>query len=52
MHAGPGRDQQLGKAEMLTFIGFDCASIDVDPAHSRSQMDFDIALPVKRLIMD
>ena len=52
MHAGPGGDQQFAEAEMIATIGFDCPAVDIDPTHARSQMDLNIAIPIKRMIMD
>jgi len=44
-------DQQLAKAETSTTVGFDCAAVNIDPAYASSQMDFNIAIPIKRLLM-
>ncbi len=45
-------DQQLAEAEMSTSVRFDCTATDVDRAYASSQVDFDIAIPVKCLVMD
>src|SRR6266853_2131379 len=45
-------DQQLAEAEMSTSVGFDYTATDVDPAYASSQVDLDIAIPVKCLVMD
>ena len=52
IYAGTGGDQQLAKTEMSPTIGFDRTAIDIDPAHASFQMDADLAVPVKRLVMD
>ena len=52
MQAGPGGDQQFAEAEMIATVGFDCPAVDIDPMHARSQMDLNIATPIKRIIMD
>src|SRR6516162_8204930 len=52
IYAGAGGDQQLAKTEMSPTIGFDRTAIDIDPAHASFQMDADLAVPVKRLVMD
>jgi hypothetical protein len=45
-------DQQFAEAEMSTSADFDCTVADVYPAYASSQMDFDIVIPVKCLLMD
>ena len=52
MHTCPSGDQEFAEAEMNTVIGFDSTVIGIDPAHSCSQMHVDIALQVKRLVMN
>jgi len=52
MHAGPGGDQQFAEAKMITTIGFDRPAVDIDPTHARSQTDLNIAIPIKRMVMD
>ena len=52
MQAGPGGDQQFAETEMIPTIGFDYPAVDIDPMHPRSQMDLNIAIPIKRRIMD
>ena len=37
---------------MSTSVGFDYTATDVDPAYASSQVDLDIAIPVKCLVMD
>ena len=37
---------------MSTPFDFDCTATDVYPAYASPQMDFDIAIPVKCLLMD
>jgi hypothetical protein len=52
MHTCPGGDQEFVEAEINTMIGFYCTPIDIDPAYSRSQVHVDVALSVKRLLVD
>jgi len=52
MEAGPGRDQQFAETEMIATVGFDRPAVDIDPTHARSQMGLNIAIPIKRGIMD
>ena len=52
MHAGPAGDQQFAEAEMIASIGFDYPAIDIDLTHARSQINLNIAIMIKRMIMD
>ena len=52
MQAGPGRDQQFAETEMIATVGFDGPAVDIDSMHTRSQMDLNIAISIKRIIMN
>ncbi len=51
MQAGPGGDQQFAEAKMIATIGFD-VRLSTSTRRTQIPMDLNIAIPIKRMIMD